>query len=466
MPKPALPKQRCERAVIQRYFYETDGQLIKYSDDDATGSPYWAREAPNVKLKRFARNFRRPQNTQIFVDAQQSVGAVEYLDNTLGESDRVIEIGQRILDEVADQQSAAGRSGGGRSFMLGVVEMLDGEVRAATSGESQAGDVLTAINALNEVHRRISAISAKQRQDAPLSDAEQSALDAEQEQQRDPGAVIGTTQAGLKEAYADFLPRKRDKDWVDPHREHHEAVKASGGKRISELGNEIVLLGHVNCAAPQLLANQLSVRAAGGLAKLDVTSMTEIFWDPGGVGVFVDGVRYHHRQRVPSCEKCVNNLRIVVAKALRDTLAREIREDQPQLEQGPVGRRKQLLLLSMEPRILEATRPLFDLLDEAQHLLGVPSTVDLVPQVHLLRRAALLELESATVAAHDERTDQEFRGILAALPENMRQAILGRLPTLLGNLNAERKARRGQHSIAAAVNKLVQLPSRPVARID
>jgi hypothetical protein len=97
---------------VQRYFYETYGQRLQYSDTLEDGTAYDARAAPNIKLKhRDYRNRHKPQAKQVFVDAQYRKGG--YLHETLKESNRVIAIGQRILDEVA-------AAGTGRSFMLGV----------------------------------------------------------------------------------------------------------------------------------------------------------------------------------------------------------------------------------------------------------------------------------------------------------------------------------------------------------
>ena len=71
---------------------------------------------------------------------------------------------------------------------------------------------------------------------------------------------------------------------------------------------------HLACAAPKLISSL-------GKPKEQIASMTEIYWNPeGGRGVLVDNVRYHHRQRVPSCEKCESNLRLLVFKALQEDL--------------------------------------------------------------------------------------------------------------------------------------------------
>lgn len=72
----------------------------------------------------------------------------------------------------------------------------------------------------------------------------------------------------------------------------------------------------LTCAAPKLVA---SVDTAALLPH-----MTEIWYDPQGQGVTVDGVRYHHRQRVPSCDHCEHNLRLIVFDEMRKRLMREV----------------------------------------------------------------------------------------------------------------------------------------------
>src|SRR5688572_15452006 len=67
-------------------------------------------------------------------------------------------------------------------------------------------------------------------------------------------------------------------------------------------------------------------------AALDVKNMTEVYFGRDEWGVMVDGVRYHHRQTVPSCDKCVENLKVVVYKTLRDAIATQIKQPGGELE--------------------------------------------------------------------------------------------------------------------------------------
>jgi hypothetical protein len=81
--------------------------------------------------------------------------------------------------------------------------------------------------------------------------------------------------------------------------------------------------GHrLTCAAPKLL-NTVDA------AKL-LPTMTEIWFDPGGQGVVVDGVRYHHGQRVPSCTSCEHNLRLMVFKQMRKQITDAVKAWTPE----------------------------------------------------------------------------------------------------------------------------------------
>jgi hypothetical protein len=82
--------------------------------------------------------------------------------------------------------------------------------------------------------------------------------------------------------------------------------------------------GHrLTCAAPKLLS-------AVDAAKL-LPAMTEIWFDPAGQGVVVDGIRYHHGQRVPSCTSCEHNLRLMVFKQMRKQITDAVRAWTPEV---------------------------------------------------------------------------------------------------------------------------------------
>jgi hypothetical protein len=81
--------------------------------------------------------------------------------------------------------------------------------------------------------------------------------------------------------------------------------------------------GHrLTCAAPKLL-NTVDA------AKL-LPTMTELWFDPSGQGVVVDGVRYHHGQRVPSCTSCEHNLRLMVFKQMRKQITDAVKAWTPE----------------------------------------------------------------------------------------------------------------------------------------
>ena len=96
-----------------------------------------------------------------------------------------------------------------------------------------------------------------------------------------------------------------------------EYVSESPGKS-PEYGSH-----RLTCAAPKLLA---TVDAA----KL-LPAMTEIWFDPSGQGVVVDGIRYHHGQRVPSCTSCEHNLRLMVFKQMRKQVTDAVRVWNPEV---------------------------------------------------------------------------------------------------------------------------------------
>lgn len=245
---------------------------LTYSDD------YKARGAPNLRL-RHREQIHLPQRRQIFVDNPSYSGRMRgYLKDTIWESKRVVGAANLVLDELRARKT-------GGAFMVGVMETLDGNLRIANSG-SRSGHVEEIASDLDRVSRAAKAASRPRAEDDPMGADERQAIASP----KNVGSPVEFVNKVDTTPFERYLSR-------DAH----------------------VLSGHLNCAAPKLL---LSAVGAGG--ALDMSHLTEVWWDPDGKSpVLINGVRYHHLQRVPSCERCEQNLRVLVNWELRAALERE-----------------------------------------------------------------------------------------------------------------------------------------------
>lgn len=432
--------------LLQRYKYETHGETITYNDTVKDDGPYDPSTKANLKLQD-ASMAALPQAERVYESAQ--TGVVEYLEGALTEAPKVIEIAQRILSAVA--------AGEERSFMLGVVETLDGEIRAASSG-SQAGAMADAVRALNKIH----ALAVKGRKEP---DEEQRSRQEKEAIEKDPGAEIhtfGPDYTGLAGEFGHLTPKKHTK---------------------AEDEGTLVIKGHVNCAAPQLLAHQLKTVQTQHLhvhletAALDVKNMTEIYFGRDEWGVMVDGVRYHHRQTVPSCDKCVENLKVVVYKTLRDAIAAQIEDPGVELQsveadpgeaQGSAGIRER----REKREMLEAKRPTWakwrglcaGLLDDAEDALAPQGTNDLVASTVRRVRTAAAFVERAEMALWTESWHpNEFKAEF--IDKTPYEQIRASLSDALALLKEERKPgpggrrRQPEQAIPLALQKLEQIRS-------
>jgi soluble cytochrome b562 len=248
---------RAAVTLLQRYYYRPRSQnpvdeAIRYSDD-AQFDPVTSKTAKNLRPDTELNYFKLPhkKNTFHYLNGQPADPLQHaYVKGLLGESRRVIEKGQELL-ELMERELPPETA----PFMLGLLETEENILVTHSGAEPKPGfDAVT--NALNEVQKQ-----AKEKQ--------------------------------LKYV-----------------RESPEKSPEYGGHRVT-------------CAAPKLLA---TVDAA----KL-LPAMTEIWFDPGGQGVVVDDVRYHHGQRVPSCTSCEHNLRLMVFKQMRKQVLDAVRAWSPEV---------------------------------------------------------------------------------------------------------------------------------------
>jgi len=223
-----------------------------------------------------------PVRDQIFVDNPAYSSRMRgYLKDTISESKKVVGAANKVLNELREHKRLNPSS---RAFMIGVMETLDGNLRVANSSKS-SGPVKDIVKDLDRVSKAV---------EEPVSKAEKKAL----ERSKNVGSQISVV----------------------------EPVSTERFERYLKVG---LLSGHLNCAAPKLI---MSALGAGG--ALDMSHMTEVWWEPEGEkdpktgepvwkGVLIDGVRYHHLQRVPSCALCEQNLRVLVNSEMRSVLEKE-----------------------------------------------------------------------------------------------------------------------------------------------
>jgi hypothetical protein len=167
--------------------------------------------------------------------------------------------------------------------------------------------------------------------------------------------------------------------------------------------------GHrLTCAAPKLLA---TVDAAKVLP-----AMTEIWFDPGGQGVVVDDVRYHHGQRVPSCTSCEHNLRLMVFKQMRKQLTDAVRVWTPEV--APTASTDLTLEASerVSKKYLKHFRAAADLLLPLGGLADIARTKPASEAMARLREDA--ERQVATPQSEDA-----LRGVLRGLVADAREEV-------------------------------------------
>lgn len=263
---------------------------LEYEDD------YNPRGKPNVLAKSPA---HVPKTRQVFTDRPAYSSRMHgYLHETIKESSRVVSIANEILAQLHAKKASG-------AFMVGVLEVLDGNIRVANSG-SRSGH-------LDEIIKDLQAVAEK------VSQAKEREADVDTNPDADPLSQEERSTLALPEwVLGDKAPDSADAENRKGYQRAPE-VKFEPFERYLKQ-NPGILKEHVNCAAPRLLWSAMT----DGPGLLGA-SMTEVWWDPRGENpVMIDGIRYHHMQRVPSCDRCVQNLRVVVNGALRDQLIQEL----------------------------------------------------------------------------------------------------------------------------------------------
>jgi Domain of unknown function (DUF4157) len=324
-PPPTIPP-----ITVQRYFYRPPAMHaedpksaaktealapagrdkdLKYKDD------YAAETAPN--LKRVGDQDTTAREQAVFTDNPQHSGQMRgYLKDTIKESERVVAVANAVLNEL-------GKSEAGRSTMIGVMQTLDGNFRVANSGY-QSDEVKRIVGDLDKVSK------AAKSQDPVRSRELKDPMNVEA-----PVSFVGNVGTDRFKGYLN-----KDKE------------KAN------------ILMGHVGCAAPKLLLS-----AVGVGNRLDVQHMTEVWWDPNGSrpkGVMVDGIRYHHLQRVPSCPHCEHNLRILVNWEMRSALKTELEAigySADRVQEQLAAQQETMVMYKKLKSAIERTQEAFDFLN-------------------------------------------------------------------------------------------------------